>query len=181
MNKFLKCMARFCAVAFAGLWATMPAIADESNTEEIVPEKEKSYVVAPMVISNPNLGSGGGLMGLYFYRPVAEDDTISPPSSVGLLGLYTNTDTYVLGLLNQNYFKEDTWRLKTGILGGAIENDLDVPDFGNVEFSTEFSAIGGSLQKRVVGDFFLGIKGGYSKVDYIEGNALSGDELMGSE
>jgi len=146
-------------------------------------EKEKNYVVAPMVISNPNLGSGGGVMGVYFYNPVAEDDTISPPSSVTFMGLYTNTDSYILGLFNQNYFKEDSWRFKTALVGGNIENDLDITDLGNVQFSTELHALGGNLEKRIAGDLFFGIRAAYSKVDYIEGNALSRDyfDLYGVE
>lgn len=166
----------------AGLWGwaalvlwCSPSIAHEPPADEVPAAKEKNYVAAPMVLSNPNLGSGGGLMGIYFYNPAAENDSVSPPSSVTVMGLYTNTDTYFLGLFNQNYLKEDTWRLKTAILGGRIENDLDVPEFGNVQFASEIGAVGGSIERRVSGDFFVGLRAAYSKVDYLEGNALSGD------
>lgn len=153
------------------------AFADENEfgkVEDVKDVKEKNYVIAPMVISNPNLGSGGGLTALYFYSP-DPDDQVSPPSTVGGVGIYTNTDTYFIALFNKNHFQEDTWRFSTGIVNGRIKNELNIPALGEVRFTTRVKGIGTQLQRRIWGDFFAGVKLAYSGVSYKEGNEASKD------
>jgi hypothetical protein len=88
---------------------SLPGVAssEEALPGEASAKKEKNYVIAPLFLSNPNVGTGLGGTGIYFYSPSSEEDTVSPPSSVTLMGWYTNTDSYMLGLFNQSYYKED--------------------------------------------------------------------------
>ncbi len=135
---------------------------------------EKQFVVAPMVLSNPSFGSGGGVVGMYFYRPSPED-TISPPSNVSAMGVYSDTDSYFIGVFNQSYLREDHWRLRMGLVNGRINNELDIPDIGTAKFTTDINGLFARSEKRVIGDLFLGVKGSYLDVSYKEDNQESRD------
>jgi len=137
-------------------------------------EPENPFVAAPMFVSNPAFGNGFGAAGMYFYRP-QPDDKISPQSVVSLFGLYSDTDSYFAGLFNSMFLNEDQWRVKMGLVTGRINHDLDVPDFGNVEFESNIGFLGGGIERRVFGDFFIGIDGAYRKIRYKEGNAASSE------
>ncbi len=43
------------------------APAEAADLDETAAEQEKNYAIAPLVISNPNIGSGGGVTARYFY------------------------------------------------------------------------------------------------------------------
>ena len=135
---------------------------------------EKNYVIAPMVLSNPNIGTGGGLTALYFYSP-DPDDRVSPPSSVGVTGLYTDTDSYFVALLNQTCFRQDTWRLAAGVPYGRIENELDIAGIGDVQFASVVKGVFSRLQRRVHGNFFGGVRLSYIRIEYKKGNDASGE------
>jgi hypothetical protein len=62
-------------------------------------QKSKNYAVAPIVVSNPTIGTGAGATGMFFYD-VGSDRDAQPRSSVQLVGAYTHTDSYFVGLMN---------------------------------------------------------------------------------
>ncbi len=150
------------------------AFAQEGESGAAENKKEKNYVIAPMVLSNPNIGSGGGVSALCFYSP-DPDDTVSPKSSAGATGFYTDTDSYFVSLFNQSYFQQDTWRLGMAVPYGRIENELDISDIGEVRFASVIKGVAGRLQRRVYGDFFAGVRLSYISIDYEEGNDASKD------
>lgn len=141
--------------------------------EEAQGEKEEQkFVVAPMVTSSPSFGNGGGLLGMYFFD-TDQDDVISPPSSLTAMGLYSDTDSYFMGLFNQIFMNEDHWRIRGAVVNGRVNNELNVDGIGLAEFTSEFSAIIIRSEWRVVGDVFLGVKGTFNDIQYSEGNAAS--------
>lgn len=150
------------------------AVYADEEAEEQSTQDGKRLVVAPMVLSNPSFGSGGGVVGMYFYRPSPED-TVSPPSHVSAMGVYSDTSSYFAGLFNQSYLREDHWRLRMGVVNGRINNELDIPDIGTAKFSTDISGLFARPERRVIGDWFLGIKGSYFDVSYKEDNQASRD------
>lgn len=128
-------------------------------------------MVAPLVVSNPSFGNGGGVSALYFYRP--EDAGQAPPSFVGLTGAYSDTDSYFLGLGVQSFRRDDTLRLRYGGAFGHIENELDVAGLPEVRFETDVAAAFLRTQWRVRGDLFLGVKASVVDVRYTPGNDAS--------
>jgi outer membrane protein assembly factor BamA len=132
---------------------------------------ERRTVVAPLVVSNPSFGNGGGVSALYFYRP--DDAGDGPPSFVGLTGAYSDTDSYFLGLGVQSFRRDDTFRLSYGGAYGHIENELDVDGLPEVRFQTEVAAASLRTQWRVRGNLFLGVKASVVDVQYTPGNEAS--------
>jgi hypothetical protein len=76
------------------------------------------FVVVPIPISNPTIGTGlvGGAA--YFYPQTEEQKKVQPASMSGIGGMYTTSDSKALALFHQNYWKENKWRF-TGGIGGA--------------------------------------------------------------
>ena len=135
---------------------------------------ESNLIGAPLFISTPAFGNGLGAVGIYLYE-LDKTDEISPKSSVGLVGMYSNTDSFFTGLFNQSYLKEDTWRVSGALISGKINNQLDITGFGDVRFATRAKMVGAKAEKRVKGDVFLGGLLAYQSIDFEEGNAASGD------
>ncbi|WP_455204671.1 BamA/TamA family outer membrane protein [Kaarinaea lacus] len=141
----------------------------QSNTSD-----SKKFVAAPLLFSSPAFGNGVGAMGLYFYKPKAAGEH-SPPSTITMVGAYSDTDSYFLGIFNQNHLRDDHWRPKFGYANGKINNNFDIPVLGDVKFSSEINALFGRLDWRWRGDTFLGAKAGVVDVQYKPKNAAAED------
>ncbi len=135
----------------------------EEQREKV--EEEKRFVVAPLVLSNPSFGSGGGLTGMYFYRP-SSVDTVSPSSFISMAGAYSDTESYFAGAYSFNFLHEDTWRLAFGAGGGRINNELDIPKISTAKFSTDIVTVYARSDWRVRGNWFVGVKGSCTDVSY---------------
>jgi outer membrane protein assembly factor BamA len=157
----------------AMLIAIAPTLAEEEppGAEESKPQK---WVAAPLVSSSPGFGTGGGAMVMRFYNP-NKKDSLSPPSSLNAVGLYSDTDSYFTGLFNQSYLREDTWRLNLGGVHGKVNSELDIEGLGQVDFATTFAGVFLKSEWRTVGDIFLGFTLSYVATRYKEGNELSSD------
>jgi outer membrane protein assembly factor BamA len=134
----------------------------------------KKFVAAPLIFSAPAFGNGIGAMGMYFYKPKTAGEK-SPPSTLMMVGAYSDTDSYFLGLFNQNYLRNDQWRPRVGYANGKINNNFDIPVFGDVKFSTEISGLFGRLDWRWRGNIFIGAKAGFVDVRYKARNATAQD------
>lgn len=148
---------------------------EESQIEDVSEiEKPKKFVAAPLIISVPAFGNGLGAMGMYFYKPKAAGDK-SPPSTVTMVGAYSDTDSYFVGIFNQNHLRDDHWRPKFGYGNGKINNNFDIPDLGDVRFSSQINALFARLDWRFRGNTFLGGKAGYTDVRYKPRNTAAED------
>lgn len=136
--------------------------------------KPRQFVAAPLIFSAPAFGNGLGAMAMYFYRPDAAGEK-SPPSTVTMVGAYSDTDSYFFGLFNQNHLRDDHWRPRVGYANGKINNNFDIPVLGDVRFSTDINAVFGRLDWRWRGNTFLGGKAGFVDVRYKPRNATAED------
>ncbi len=89
------------------------------------------FLPVPIVITDPALGYGGGLMATFFHRPESAPATrtgadgqpqLIPPNMYGIGGMKTENGSkaYAAGAIM--HFKEDTWRY----LGGVADTDLNI-------------------------------------------------------
>lgn len=131
------------------------SIAQAAHSEE-AGRRESPWLLAPLVSSDPKVGtSAGGLVG-YLHQ----FDEQSPTSTFGLGATYSNTDSYVAGLFGQLYFGADRNRLVTALGAGKIRNDYE--DFlgTGLPFQTtddlRFAAV--RYLRRVQGDWFIGLQ-----------------------
>jgi Omp85 superfamily domain len=86
-------------------------------------EKRGSFVIAPLPISNPALGTGFVPVVGYIF-PITKKDKISPPSVIGGLGLFTDNGSKAVALAAQLYFKENTYKSTVLYGGGNLNYEL---------------------------------------------------------
>jgi outer membrane protein assembly factor BamA len=129
------------------------------------PEKQRttSFVAAPAVSSSPGFGNGIGGVGLLFFRPDASD-TASPNSSLTLVGLYSDTDSYFAGAFCPLFLQQDLWRVTPGLVRGRVRSDLHVGLAQAARFDDDFT--GGFLKvlRQVRGSWYAG--GALSVMDH---------------
>jgi outer membrane protein assembly factor BamA len=118
-------------------------------------EKEKNYAVAPIVVSNPNIGTGAGATGMYFFD-IGERSKGLPRSSVQAFGAYTNTDSYFAGALSNLHLKQDRIRGRIGLFNAKINNEYRDPLGGEANFATNVLATYAEARHRFWNDYFLG-------------------------
>ena len=116
---------------------------------------KKNFAAAPIVISNPNIGSGIGATGMYFFD-IGEHSEGLPRSSAHVVGAYTNTDSYFAGLLSSLHLRQDRIRSSLGVFYANINNEYRDPLGGEAKFSTGALAVLGQVSHRVWEDYFIG-------------------------
>lgn len=133
----------------------------------------KDWIAAPLFVANPAFGNGFGAVGMSFFRPDPAD-AVSPASTLGLVGLYSDTDSYFAGLFAKTFLKEDLWRVAGGAVNGRINNAFEIEGISQtVEFSTLVNALFTRIDRRMSGNWFLGGMAGVIDMNYREGNAAS--------
>lgn len=163
------------AIAYLFIALVISSLGAETNRvdETAGEDEERSWIAAPLVVMNPAFGNGGGAVGLYFFRPDPAD-TVSPESTAGLVGLYSDTDSYFAGLFAKAFLKEDLWRVAGGAVNGKINNEFEIAGFNQtVEFSTLVNAVFTRIDRRIAGNYFLGGNAGIVDINYREGNDAS--------
>lgn len=106
-----------------------PAAQDTQSAEPAKPatkpKKEKkpargAFVVAPLPISSPAIGTGiVPVLGYIF--PFSTKDKVSPPSTIGAAGLITDNGSRGFAVGGQLFFKENTYELTTGYVHGNVD------------------------------------------------------------
>jgi hypothetical protein len=79
-----------------------------------------AFTIVPGPTYNPSLGWGLMLIPLAMYD-VDPKDKVSPGSTTGLFGMYTENGSWAAGLQQKLYLAQDTWRLK-GMAGVVSVN-----------------------------------------------------------
>ena len=118
-------------------------------------ENEKNYALAPIVVSNPNIGTGVGATGMYFFD-IGQRSEGMPRSSIQAFGAYTNTDSYFGGALSNLHLKKDRIRGRIGLFNAKINNEYRDPLGGEANFATNVLATYAEARHRVWNDYFLG-------------------------
>ncbi len=109
-----------CALLLALVCAAAPVVAEESGGEEIEKAQdileltggERDFVFMPIPISNPTVGIGLGLAGMFLYQ-LAPD---ASPSTTTFGGFYTSSKTWGTGILQETYLAGNRHRIN-GMLG----------------------------------------------------------------
>ena len=134
-----------------------------AQTEAQTKKKKKSggrgaFVVAPLPISSPAIGSGiVPVLGYIF--PFSTKDKVSPPSTIGAAGLITNNGSRGFAVGGQLFLKENTYEITSVFVRGNI--DYNVYGNGiaaNLKLPLEQTgyAFFGEFLRRVGWKFFTG-------------------------
>src|SRR5271155_1899868 len=111
--------------------STAPAKPATKPKKEKKPERG-AFVVAPLPISSPAIGSGiVPVLGYIF--PFSTKDKISPPSTIGAAGLVTDNGSRGFAVGGQLFLKEDTYVITSGYVHGNIDYNI----YGTGVFANE--------------------------------------------
>lgn len=97
-----------------------------SAQKDASPENKQdggSFVVAPLPISSPALGSGIVPVLAYIF-PLDRSDKTSPPSLIGAAGLVTDNGTRGFVAAGELYFKQNTYRTTAAFARGNLNYNL---------------------------------------------------------
>jgi hypothetical protein len=118
-----------------------------------------SFVIIPLPISSPALGSGIVPILAYIF-PLERGDKTSPPSVVGAAGLVTNNGTRAFVLGGEFYFRENTYRTTAAFARGNLNYDLYGLGAGvsqpQLPLNQTGQAVFGEFLRRIGWKFFLG-------------------------
>src|SRR5215211_5222593 len=95
----------------------------EDDKQKQKAEKRGSFIIAPIPISSPAFGSGLIVIAGYVFKFDKEDE-VSPPSYVGLAGIYTNNGTRGLALGSKLYLKENKYQTTFAAMTGRANLDF---------------------------------------------------------
>jgi hypothetical protein len=94
-----------------------------SGSDEKQKQHRGSFVIAPLPIVSPAIGSGIIPVLAYIF-PFQMKDEISPPSLVGAAGLITDNDSRAFALGADIYFKQASYELKSFYFHGNLDYSL---------------------------------------------------------
>jgi hypothetical protein len=117
-----------------------------------------AFVVGPLPISSPAIGSGiVPVLGYIF--PLSMKDKDAPPSVVGGAGLITNNGSRGFAIGGQLFLKENTYQIKAGFVYGNVNYDIyGIGIAANLKLPLEQTgeAFLGEFLRRIGWKFFLG-------------------------
>lgn len=98
---------------------------EQQNTTDVKPKKPKrgQLIIAPIPISSPAVGSGLILAFGYVFK-LNQDDKLSPPSTVGLVGAFTNSGSRGGGIGGRLYFSENKYQTTFALVKGRVNFDF---------------------------------------------------------
>ena len=125
--------------------------------------RKGSFIVAPLPISSPALGTG--IIPVFGYIfPLRKDDQVSPPSVIGMAGIVTNNGSRGFGAYADLYMKENTYRIAAAYVRGNLNYDLYGVGLvaGNAGHKLPLEQTGevfrSEISRRIGWDVFLGLR-----------------------
>lgn len=123
---------------------------------------ENEFVIAPIPLSNPAIGSGLGIAAVYTLAR-KPGEKASPPTTLGAGGFYTSNGSWAGGAGAKLYLKEDRYRVTLAAAIGDIRYDLFAagPNGKSIPITQEFV---GALSEFMVGlgkRWYLGLQAAY--------------------
>lgn len=105
--------------------AKTPAQTKPQKAATAKPKKPKrgQFIAAPIPISSPAVGSGLVVAAGYVFK-LKQDDKLSPPSVVGLVGAFTNSGSRGGGIGGRLYFSENKYQTTFAIAKGRANFDF---------------------------------------------------------
>jgi len=123
--------------------------------------KQKVGIAAiPMINYNRTQGIVVGALVSYFYK-MNKKDTISPSSSTGITGIYTEEKSYALFGYSQLFFKEDRWRILAAVgtmdINFQFYQENPVTAVGNFyDYSTKANVLFLQVQRNIFKRIYIG-------------------------
>jgi len=138
----------------------IPDLRNEDLKLKAQGKKDRDFLIVPIPMSSPTFGTGLILGGAYYYPQTAEQKEAQPASFTGGAIAYTDNKSWAGGVMQQNYFAEDTWRFNAVAAYADFKLELVAPDEETGESLLDWLVKGAilqtSLDRRIAGNWFLG-------------------------
>jgi hypothetical protein len=142
-----------------------------------IKKKRGTWVIAPIPVSSPAIGSGLVLVLGYVFN-INEEDKLSPPSTVGAVGAYTNSGSRGALLGGRLYFNQNKYQTAFVVAKGRVNFDFygigRIPnrDAIKVPLKTGGTVFFGEFMRNVGKGIFIGPRyqhrNLYARVDGLE-------------
>jgi outer membrane protein assembly factor BamA len=137
-----------------------PEAAAPERSEEASEEEGGSLIPLPVIFYQPETGLGFGLTAINYYR-VTPGDTISPPSSLSLVGIYTTKNQLIFGVWGDMYVHEDRWRISSAVSYSKFPTKYwgignDTPDSAEEDYTPRTLTLRLWPQKRIGKGWYAG-------------------------
>jgi hypothetical protein len=156
----------------------IPDVRDEKTQAKF---HRGDIVIVPIPTSDPTLGTGLILGGAYFYPQEPELAKVEPASMTAIAGLYTDNDSYGIGITQKNYWNEDNWRFSGSIGYADMKLDLTPPEEaaagGSVDWLIEGVFAQAQISRQFFNDWYAGIQARYVNNTQTFSTELSDDKL----
>jgi hypothetical protein len=142
---------------------------ETKKTDAKSAEKKGEWLFAPIPINSPAIGTGLE-WAVARISPINKKDEVSPPSIVGIGGVFTNNGSRALAAASRLYLKEDKYRLWA--VAGAASINIDIYGIGRlagdqgtfVPLKAKGGASIGEFLFRLRKGVYLGARGQYRNV-----------------
>jgi Omp85 superfamily domain len=162
MALVLICCAFSSGLAQTGVSTDPRAESDSTTTLQDKNKKKRgTWIIAPIPISSPAVGSGLVLALGYVFK-LDEDDEVSPPSTLGLAGAFTSSGTRGAALGGRLYFSENKYQTTFAVAKGRVNFDFygigRIPgrDAIKVPLKGGGTVFFGEFLRNIGNDFFVG-------------------------
>jgi hypothetical protein len=143
-----------------------------TSAAETEQEKESPWLLVPTISSDPKLGSAVGFMSGYLKK----FDKASPTSMFGIMGSYSDTDSFFYGAFTRSYFDDDRQRITAALINGKINNNYE--DFIGtglpVSTTDDLEVAAFRYFKLYKNNWYLGFQAVSTNYAIIANDALSG-------
>ncbi len=86
-------------------------------------KKESAWLAVPIPINSPAIGAGLQFAAARIFH-LSKEDRLSPPSAVGLGGVFTNNGSRAIAFGAKLYFKEDKYRVTSAFGKASVNVDI---------------------------------------------------------
>jgi Omp85 superfamily domain len=169
-----------CAKVIGSSHARESAPSSGTSVPEKTGKRGGNFVIAPLPISSPAVGSGIIPVVAYIF-PLNSHDKVSPPSAVGAAGLITDNGSRAFAAAGQLFIRRDTYRLTSIFVQGNLNYNLYGIGAvaGHAGFKLPLKQDGsvflGEILRRVKWKFFVGprILTGHSSITLRPGGSIT--------
>ncbi|WP_158587041.1 BamA/TamA family outer membrane protein [Motilimonas pumila] len=132
----------------------VPEYAPDMRQQDIALKVQKGdFIAVPIPISNPTVGTGLVAMAAYYYGQTKLEESVQPPAVTQVVAMYTDNQSYGVGLMHQDYWRDDRWRF-TGIAGYMdLQLDLLDTEISGQDFAITWQVTGSLLKTQLLRSF----------------------------
>lgn len=170
----------------------MDSFAQKESAPKDSTEKDCKFMPIPYLSYDRTIGASFGAVPMLQYR-INKNDTISPLSMTGGVGMFTTNESWFTLLFNQFYLAEDTWRIQLGAGMGNfnyqfyLSDVMGIPVNTYIDYATRMNMVFAQVQRKVIDNVYVGVNYKYlhflNTFDVLNGveveTKLNGIGLMG--